>query len=280
MKFICMVCAWLLALTAQAACLGDPQASKTYFFDVVPQYNASKIYSTWAPVLQRVGKEAGLCFDLRVAANIPDFEHVLLRGDAQFAFVNPYHAVLAFQKKKYAPLLADGHELLTGILVIRKDSGIASVEALKGKAVAFPAPNAFAASLLIRAELARKQVDIQPVFVKNHSNVYRAVIAGDMKAGGGVNNTLNSEAPEIQDKLMVLYETQAYSPHPVVTHPSIPSEVRAKFLKAMLSLTQDAEGQKLLDGININQPKAVNFAQHYKVLESLKLEKFLVLSNP
>jgi phosphonate transport system substrate-binding protein len=280
MKFICMVCAWLLALTVQAACLGDPQASKTYFFDVVPQYNASKIYSTWAPVLQRVGKEAGLCFDLRVAANIPDFEHVLLRGDAQFAFVNPYHAVLAFQKKKYAPLLADGHELLTGILVIRKDSGIASVEALKGKAVAFPAPNAFAASLLIRAELARKQVVIQPVFVKNHSNVYRAVIAGDMKAGGGVNNTLNSEAPEIQDKLMVLYETQAYSPHPVVTHPSIPSAVRAKFLKAMLSLTQEAEGQKLLDGININQPKAVNFAQHYKVLESLKLEKFLVLSNP
>ena len=111
-------------------------------------------------------------------------------------------------------------------------------------------------------------------------SVYRAVIAGDMKAGGGVNNTLNSEAPEIQDKLMVLYETQAYSPHPVVTHPSIPFEVRAKFLKAMLSLTQDAEGQKLLDGININQPKAVNFAQHYKVLESLKLEKFLVLSNP
>jgi len=280
MKFISMVCAWLLALTVQAACLGDPQASKTYFFDVVPQYNASKIYSTWAPVLQRVGKEAGLCFDLRVAANIPDFEQVLLRGDAQFAFVNPYHAVLAFQKKKYAPLLADGHELLTGILVIRKDSGIASVEALKGKAVAFPAPNAFAASLLIRAELARKQVVIQPVFVKNHSNVYRAVIAGDMKAGGGVNNTLNSEAPEIQDKLMVLYETQAYSPHPVVTHPSIPSAVRAKFLKAMLSLTQEAEGQKLLDGININQPKAVNFAQHYKVLESLKLEKFLVLSNP
>ena len=164
--------------------------------------------------------------------------------------------------------------------MIRKDSGIASIDALKGKSVAFPAPNAFAASLLIRAELARKQVDIQPVFVKNHSNVYRAVIAADMKAGGGVNNTLSSEPPEIQDKLMVLYETQAYSPHPVVTHPSIPAEARAKFLKAMLSLAQDAEGQKLLDGINIHQPKAVSYAQHYKVLESLKLEKFLVLSNP
>ncbi len=280
MKCLFLLFLGIVSLAARAACLGDTQATKTFSFDVVPQYTASKIYSTWAPVLQRVGKEAGLCFDLRVSANIPDFEQVLLKGDAQFAFVNPYHAVLAFQKKKYAPLLADGHELLTGILVIRKDSGIASIDALKGKSVAFPAPNAFAASLLIRAELARKQVDIQPVFVKNHSNVYRAVIAADMKAGGGVNNTLSSEPPEIQDKLMVLYETQAYSPHPVVTHPSIPPEARAKFLKAMLSLTQDAEGQKLLDGINIHQPKAVSYAQHYKVLESLKLEKFLVLSNP
>ena len=280
MKRLHMVCACLLSLTVKAACLGDPHATQNYSFDIVPQFTASRIFSTWAPVLQRVGKEVGLCFDLRVSANIPDFEQVLLRGDAQFAFVNPYHAVLAYHRKKYNPLLADGHELLTGILVVRKDSGIANIDALKGKSVAFPAPNAFAASLLIRAELARKQVDIQPVFVKNHSNVYRAVIAGDMKAGGGVNNTLNSEVSEIQDKLRVLYETQAYSPHPVVTHPNIPADVRAKFLKAMINLGQDVEGQKLLEGINISQPKAVSYAQHYKVLESLKLEKFLVLSNP
>lgn len=269
-----------LSFAAQAACLGDTQAGKSYAFDVVPQFTASKIFSTWAPLLQRVGKASGLCFELRVAANIPDFEHVLLKGEADFAFVNPYHAVLANQKKKYQPLLADGQDLLTGILVIRKDSGITSIDALKGQQVAFPAPNSFAASLLIRAELARKNLQIQPVFVKTHTNVYRAVIAQDMRAGGGVNNTLNSESPEVKDKLVVLYETQAYHPHPVVTHPRVAAEVRTRFLKAVLELTQDAEGQKMLEGVNISHPQTVNYAQHYKVLESLKLDKFLVLSNP
>lgn len=280
MKFLFLLCAWAVSSLAQATCLGDTQAGKTYGFDVVPQFTASKIFTTWAPLLQRVGKDAGLCFELRVAANIPDFEQILLKGDAEFAFVNPYHAVLAYQKKKYQPLLADSHDLLTGILVIRKDSGITQIESLKGRQVAFPAPNSFAASLLIRAELARKNIQIQPVFVKTHTNVYRSVIAQDMKAGGGVNSTLNSESQEVQDKLMVLYETQAYTPHPVVAHPRIAPEIRARFLKAMLALSQDAEGQKMLDGVNISKPQAVSYMQHYKVLESLKLDKFLVLNNP
>jgi len=116
--------------------------------------------------------------------------------------------------------------------------------------------------------------------VKTHSNVYRAVIAQDMLAGGGVNNTLESEATEVQSQLRVLYETQAYTPHPIVTHPSISEEVRQRFFKAMLRLMQDDEGKKLLDQVNLTKPQAVTYAKHYKVLESLKLEKFLVLANP
>jgi phosphonate transport system substrate-binding protein len=174
--------------------------------------------------------------------------------------------VLANQKKKYQPLLADSEDLLTGILVVRADSPIKSLDELKGKNISFPAPNAFAASLLIRAELAKKKININPVFVKTHSNVYRSVIGKDAIAGGGVNNTLDNETP-------------AYTPHPVATHPSVPAAVRERFLKAMLKLTQDEEGRKLLDGINLSKPQAVTYAKHYKPLESLQLEKFLVLTG-
>lgn len=280
MKSAVMGCLLGLSVVAQAACLGDATAAKTHTFDVVPQFTAAKIHTTWAPLLQRVGKDAGLCFELKIASSIPEFEQTFLKGQAQFAYVNPYHAVLAYQKQKYVPLLADGHETLTGILVVRKDSAIQNIDALAGKPLAFPAPNAFAASLLIRAELSKKKINIQPVFVKNHSNVYRAVIAQDMLAGGGVNNTLESETPEVQSQLRVLYETQAYTPHPIITHPTISQEVRLRFFNAMLKLTQDDEGKKMLDQINLTQPQAVTYAKHYKVLESLKLDKFLVLTNP
>lgn len=272
--------AWLLSSAAQADCLGEKNASKVYGFEVVPQFSATKIYTTWSPLLQRVGQETGLCFELRVSPTIPEFEQKLLKGQPEFVFLNPYHAVLAQQKKKYQPLLADSADLLTGILVVRADSPIQSLHELKGKNIYFPAPNAFAASLLIRAEMAKKKIDIQPVFVKNHSNVYRSVIGKEALAGGGVNNTLDSEAPEVRQQLRVLFETQGYTPHPVATHPTVPEAVRQRFLKAMLKLTQDEEGQKLLDGIHVSKPQVVTYTKHYKPLESLQLEKFLILTGP
>jgi phosphonate transport system substrate-binding protein len=274
-----VVGALLFSGCVQAACLGQPNAGKVYRFDVVPQFPAAKIYTTWSPLLQRVGQATGLCFELRVSATIPEFEQQFLKGESEFVFLNPYHAVLAYQKKKYQPLLADSEDLLTGILVVRADSPIKSLEELKGKQVSFPAPNSFAASLLIRAELAKKKIDIQPVFVKTHSNVYRSVIGKDAMAGGGVNNTLDNEVAEVRQQLRVLYETPAYTPHPIATHPSVPAAVRDRFLKAMQQLTQDEEGRKLLDGINLTQPQAVTYAKHYKPLESLQLEKFLVLTG-
>ena len=272
------ICALLFSHAAYGACLGEQNASQTYSFEVVPQFTAAKVYSTWSPLLQRVGQETGMCFELRVAPNIPEFEQRLLRGEPQFVYLNPYHAVLAHQKKKYQPLLADTDDLLTGILVVRADSPIKSLEDLKGKNISFPAPNAFAASLLIRAELAKRKINTHAVFVKTHSNVYRSVIGQDAAAGGGVNNTLASEAPEVRQQLRVLFETSGYTPHPIVTLPSLPAPVREKFFKAFSQLAQDDEGRKLLSGVGIEKPQAVTYAKHYKVLESLQLEKFLVLS--
>ena len=73
---------WLFASTllfssaSHATCLGEQNTTKTYTFDVVPQLTAAKIYTTWSPLLQRVGQDAGLCFELRVSATIPEFEPV------------------------------------------------------------------------------------------------------------------------------------------------------------------------------------------------------------
>ena len=94
-----------------------------------------------------------------------------------------------------------------------------------------------------------------------------------------MNNTLASESKEMQSQLRVLYETDAYMPHPVVAHPSIPAPTRQRVLAAFVQLTQDEIGQRMLDAIGLDQPVAVNYARHYQPLEALKLDKFLVLGN-
>lgn len=167
-RFLSLLLAiWVFPIAALGACLGNQSASKEFTVAVVPQLPPSVTYAKWAPLLEVVGLKSGQCFNLEIPQTIPAFERLLFSGQPDFAFVNPYHEVLAKKKKSYAPLLIDGRSQLTGIIVVRANGPIHDVRDLQGKEVAFPAPNAFAASLLIRAELAKKGNSDLPKISKN-----------------------------------------------------------------------------------------------------------------
>ena len=170
----------------------------------MPQFTALEIHKTWTPLLDKLSQATKLKFELKVAPSIPAFEQAIFKGEADFAFMNPYHEVVAKHKQGYIPLIRDATPL-EGILLVKKDDPIQSLAELNGKEVAFPAPNAFAASLYIRAILAQQGINISPRYVKTHSNVYRSILVGDTIAGGGVNNTLQRETEEIKQQLRVLY---------------------------------------------------------------------------
>ena len=266
----------LMAGLAQAACLGDPNATRRHEVYVVPQLTPPVLLANWAPLLEQLGRQTGLCFELRVAASIPDFERALLSGQPDFAFVNPYHAVMAKQTHGYLPLVIDSQQKLSGILMVRADSPIQSIRELEGQTIAFPAPNAFGASLLIRSQLAQQGIRIQPKYVKTHANVYRAVILGDVLAGGGVNNTLKRESPVVREQLRLLYETPGHAPHPFVAHPRVAEHLRETVITTLLKLGDNEAGHRMLDAIQIPSPMRADYARDFLPLESLQIEKFLV----
>jgi phosphonate transport system substrate-binding protein len=242
----------------------------------VPQLTVSQTYTIWAPLLEQLGKQSKQCFELVVPATIPLFEKEVLSGKPDFAFMNPYHAVMAFKSHKYIPLIADGKNKLDGILVVRADSRVATVKDLNNSRIAFPAPNAFAASLLIRSALTQDSIAFTPIYVKSHQNVYRAVIAGDMLAGGGVNNTFDRESDEIKSQLRVIYITPTFMPHPFSVNPRVPPSEQNAVKNAFISMKSNPVLLKLLDKVQIPDPIAVDYKKDYFPLEKLNLEKFIV----
>ena len=274
-------CAWvaatLLSGAASGTCLGDAKANQTFKVSVVPQLPPSVIYAKWAPLLDHLGRQTGQCFELTVPETIPAFETQLFKGDPDFAFANPYHAVMARKRQGYLPLLIDGSQRLSGLIVVRAESPIRDIRELDGREVAFPAPNAFAASLLLRAHLAEQGIRPQPQYVNSHANSYRAVVMGAVVAGGGVNNTLQREEPGLRDRLRVLYETPGYAPHPLLAHARIPAELRESLLAQLLALTHSAAGRPLLEAAQIPQPVRADYQRDFAPLESLGLDKFVVL---
>lgn len=257
-----------------AACMGD-SAGRIQTVFVVPQLAATHLYAHWAPFLEQLGKRTQSCFELMIPKNIPDFEAALINGTPDFAFMNPYHQVMAYKAQKYVPLVADGQTKLDGILVVRKDSPVRSLNELHNARIAFPAPNAFAASLVIRATLTRDGIAFTPQYVKSHENVYRAVILGDALAGGGVNNTLAREPMEVRDQLRVLMRTPTYMPHPFSAHPRVPASFRTVVTEAFMQMTQDESLKTLLHDIQISQPVKVDYLRDYYPLDQLGLGKFV-----
>jgi phosphonate transport system substrate-binding protein len=260
----------LLPLTSGA---GEAQS---FSFAVVPQFPATEIRRDWQPLFERLREMTGIEFKLQFSRSISDFEQDFLRGIPDFAFLNPYHAVMAKRSQNYVPLLRDSKPL-TGIIVVRSDDPATSVRQLDRRDLAFPAPNAFGASLYLRALLAEEfHIRVTPHYVKTHSNVYRHVIMGETAAGGGVNNTLDHESAEVRGRLRVLYETPGVASHPIVAHPRVPESVRKKLSEALLRLAADPANALLFAAVQLPFPVVADYARDYQPLERLKLERYVV----
>lgn len=269
------VTACTISLSAHAACLGIAFSADPLKVYIVPQQTATQIYINWAPLLEQVGQQTNQCFELLVPTSIPQFESDLNDGLPDFAFMNPYHAVMKWRAGEYVPLVASS-EPIYGELSVSRGSKIRKIQDLKGRKIAFPAPNAFAASLLIRASLSQAGVQYDPIYLKTHSNVYRAVIRGDAAAGGGVYSTLFAEPAELKAELRVLMETKRYTAHPFSANARIPLALQHQVQNAFLEISQTKTGRKLLNDVQINEPKVVTFEINYQPLEALELEKFVI----
>jgi len=272
--------ALLLAVTVFMVFLGGAPAARgetSYVLGVVPQMTATDTFKAWTPFAEALSSQLGVTFKLKVYPTIPVFEEDVLKGGPDFVYMNPYHAVMA--KKEYVPLVRDKAGLV-GILVARKAGDIKSISDLKGKTLVFPSPNAFAASLYMRALLSEKEkIKFDAKYVKNHQNVYRAVAMKMAPAGGGVQKTLEKEDAALKDQLMVLYKTPSAASHPFAAEKRIPAEFRAKVEEAILRMAKDPKYASLLKGIQLPDPVQANYAKDYAPLQALGLEKFVVMGE-
>lgn len=233
----------MVAIPLQAAA---EDTSKPLEFGIVPQQSASRLAEEWAPLLAEISRRSGVALTFRTATSIPVFEERLGRSEYDLAYMNPYHYVVFHGAAGYRAFAKEQGRKIKGILVVRKDSTYRKLADLTGQTVVFPAPAAFAASILPQAEFGRLQIPIEAKFVASHDSVYRAVASGLQEAGGGIQRTLEACPPEIRNELRVLSETLAYTPHAIASHPRVPQAVVTKVLAAMESLSDDETGRRLL----------------------------------
>lgn len=265
----------VLLLICWSTYTNSEAVAREYVLARAPQMSAVALSEAWLPFLKRLLDDTGIAIRLKVYPSRQEFEGDLFSGSPDFAFMNPYYAVLVRQRHGYIPLVRDNTKQLHGVIVVRKDSAIRSIEELEQQTIAFPSPNAMAASLYPRALLAEQfNLSFQPMYVGTHENVYRAVLLRRAAAGGGVVRTLETEPEELKSQLRILYTTPGVAPHPLVAHPRVPAVVRERLTTAIIKLHNDAQGRALLHAVKLNKPVRVDYERDYVTLEKLGLEGY------
>ena len=254
-------------------------AEQIYSLAVVPQFSPVDIGIRWTPLLKRLEQETGFKFQLRMFEKTPAFEADFLRGGPDFIYLNPYHMLMAEKAQGYLPLVR-GAEALSGILVVDQKGPFKSLDELDGAKLAFPSPNAFGASLYMRALLSEKEkLRFTPVYVGTHQNVYRHVLLGEEAGGGGVSATLDREPASVKERLRVLFQTPGTPSHPLAAHPRVPRAVREQLTRVLIGLSRDPAGVKLLEDVELGGAREADFARDYQPLEKLKLDRYLVVDK-
>ncbi|TQV78473.1 phosphate/phosphite/phosphonate ABC transporter substrate-binding protein [Denitrobaculum tricleocarpae] len=212
MRFYLLIAA-VLQITLSTVGTAAADSRESFVFGIVPQQSASRLAQAWVPFMERLSDVSGYRIEFATAKDIPTFEACLAKGAYDIAYMNPYHYTVFHDLAGYQAIARVRDKRLRGILVARKDASLENLEHLSGNAVAFPSPAAFGASVIPRAELKARGIDISPNYVKSHDSVYRAVAAGLMPAGGGVMRTFNNVPADIRDQLKIVYRTDGYTPH-------------------------------------------------------------------
>ncbi len=218
--------------------------AQTITLGVVPQQSPLKLAKKWSKVTKYLKEKTAYDIVFKTEKSIPTFEKKLYSGEYDIAYMNPYHFIVANQKQNYEAFTR-ANKNIVGILLAKEKSIPFTKENLQGKTFLFPAPNAFAATLLTKFELKNQfnfdiDKEAKVLYVNSHDSVYKGISRDIGYIGGGIIRTFNNFIDKNdKDKLNIIYKTNEYPSHPIAFHPRLNKDIVKKIKDAFLSMPKD-----------------------------------------
>lgn len=236
-----------LILFCLALLLGLPaQAAETYSFGVLSQRSPVLTAEYWNPILDYVGKKAGVDLRLRITRTAPESNAAIAAGEYDFVYSNTIF-LPATSAPGYQVILRPRIEAIKGQVVTLADSPVRGLADLTGLEVGFPSKAAFVGYAVPMDHLIRSGIAVTPVFGGNQEGIMGQLKAGKVIAAGVNSQVMKAYAARENLRYRVLWESVPYDNLPIAVHPRVAKAVSEAVRNAFAGMHGDPEGSKVLE---------------------------------
>lgn len=251
-----------------------PHTVRQYVFAIHPLHNPARLFAVYGPLIDHLNLHLpDTPLRLEASRNYEEFEKKLYNRQLDFALPNPYQTLNALQHGYRVIAKMGDDQLFTGLILVRRDSGIHQVTDLRGKKIAYPAPTALAATMMPQYYLQTHGLDVQReldnLYVGSQESSILNVYYGQTAAGATWPlpwREFQKEQPDKAAALEVKWETEPLINNGVVVRDDIPPELAEKVTVLLETLHTTPEGEALLKRLELSHfERADN--QRYQVIE-------------
>jgi phosphonate transport system substrate-binding protein len=247
-----------------------------YIFSVHPLHNSRRLFEVYQPLVDYINKNTTeFTIILEASTDYAHYEQKIMDRRFHFALPNPYQSVQAVRAgyKIFGKMGDD--ERFRGIVVVRKDSKIRSVNDLRGQVISFPSSTALAAAMMPKYYLKTLGLDVEKnakcVYVGSQESSIMNVYLGQTKAGCTWPPPWESfmEAhPYVKDVLIVRWQTPPLINNGLVVRNDVLQEHLKIFSQILFGLDKTLEGKSILKGINLSHFDSISQDVYMKTVNT------------
>lgn len=239
-----------------SAC-GKKEDEEVITMGFVPLVDGDKLIESVEPLSEILSEAMGKKVEAFTATNYVGVVEGLGSGSVDFGIIPPFAYVLANNESNAEVLLTsineDGEAGYYSEILVRKDSGIETIEDLKGKTIAFVDPSSTSGYLFPGAYLKEHGIDFEKdmeyVYSGGHDKSLQMILNKDVDAIAtfqAVGLRYQKEFPTAEEDLKTLIKTDMIPGISVTVSSSMDEETREKLAKALEDIENNEEAKNLI----------------------------------
>lgn len=255
-------------------------AEEPLILGVFPRRNAAETTKLFTPMADYLGSKLGRKVKLVTAKDFDSFWQGVTKQRYDIVHYNQYHYIRSAQSYQVIAHIEElGKSTISGVLYVRKDSGIKELAQLRGKTVLFgggeDAMISYITNRYLMLQAGLKKDDFKSLFAVNPPNSILALHRRQADAAGAGDGVL--DLPLIKkaintDELVALAVSAPLLQLPVAVKRSMPAKLRLSIQSALVNLNNSEAGKEVLKSAimtNMGKAEDKDYDPHRKIMRAV-----------